>query len=607
MAKKKVKKTSPLEKKKDLHWYYLLPILFIVGILPLIVFARVIEVEGLERVNWKGGATSIDFFSYYKSVIFVAISYLSVILLVLLRLTGQFRFKFSKYHIKFYTPLSIYIAFVIASFFNADYNIVASRGFIELFQGVYVLIGYGLVVAAVMNYVQNERHVKVIVGAYIFVGSVTAVLGIGQYFGFDFFRTMFARYLILPEYLHHIAETLEFTFGKYTIYATMYNTNFVGSFAAMLVPLSFALFMYAKDKKQILLSGVFFALMSFVWVGSNSRAGYIGVAFGFIFVILLFRKQLKQNVKRLSALPIALLVIIIIMNTFSGGRVLREFGSLDIGVEIQKLGAGNQDRVRFENLIFDGNSLAIITTAESLKILYDGEQMSFEDMEGNLLAIRVIGKTITLTDNKYIDYIIKLEEDKGKFNVQVYNQSFDIYFTADGFRMAGSGGVLGVTDHPSRLSLMDGYERFASSRGYIWSRSLPMLKRTFFVGYGPDMFAIKFPQRDYVGKINAYNNESIIVDKPHNMYLQIGINTGFLSLLALLAVYLMYFIDSMKLYLKRDLKTLLDYVGIGAFTGMMAYLGAAFFNDQIISVAPLFYVMVGLGIAINGIIRKQAV
>lgn len=607
MAKKKLKKTSPLEKKKDLNWYYLLPILFIVGILPLIVFAKVIEVEGLERINWKGGATSIDFFSYYKSVIFVAISYVSVILLVLLRLTGQFRFRISKYHIKFYIPLAIYIIFVIASFFNADYRIVASRGFIELFQGAYVLIGYALVVAAVMNYVQNEKHVKAIVGAYIFVGLATAALGIGQYFGFDFFRTMFARYLILPEYLHHIAETLEFTFGKYTIYATMYNTNFVGSFAAILLPLSFALFMYAKGRKEVALSGVFVALMAFVWVGSNSRAGYLGVAFGFIFVILLFRKQLKQNVKRLSALLVSFLVIVIIMNAASGGRVLREFGSLDIGAETQRLETGSQERPRFENLIFDGNSLAIITAAESIKILYDGEQMTFEDIEGNPLAIRITGQYIVFSDEKYFDYIIKLEEDKGKFNVQAYNQSLDIYFTADGFRMAGSGGVLGVTDHPSRLSLMDGYERFASSRGYIWSRSLPMLKHTFFVGYGPDMFTIKFPQRDYVGKINAYNNPSIIVDKPHNMYLQIGINTGFISLLALLAVYLMYFIDSMKLYYKRDLKTLLDYVGVGAFTGMVAYLGAAFFNDQIISVAPLFYVMVGLGIAINGIIRKQTV
>jgi O-antigen ligase len=97
----------------------------------------------------------------------------------------------------------------------------------------------------------------------------------------------------------------------------------------------------------------------------------------------------------------------------------------------------------------------------------------------------------------------------------------------------------------------------------------------------------------------------MIVDKPHNMYLQIGINTGLMSLLALLALYLMYFIDSMKIYLKRDISTFLEYVGIGAFTGIMAYLAAGMFNDQIISVAPLFYSMVGLGLAVNRLVKKE--
>jgi len=89
------------------------------------------------------------------------------------------------------------------------------------------------------------------------------------------------------------------------------------------------------------------------------------------------------------------------------------------------------------------------------------------------------------------------------------------------------------------------------------------------------------------------------------MYLQIGINTGLMSLLALLALYLMYFIDSMKIYFKRDINSFLEYVGVGAFTGIMAYLAAGIFNDQIISVAPLFYSMVGLGLAVNRLVEKQ--
>jgi hypothetical protein len=293
------------------------------------------------------------------------------------------------------------------------------------------------------------------------------------------------------------------------------------------------------------------------------------------------------------------------MNSASGGKVLKEFGSLDIGTETERLETTSTEKVRFEDLIFDGFSLTVVTKTESMKILYDGNQMTFEDEKGELLAIRQNGNKIKFSDEKYSSYAINMDDNSSQFKLNVYNQSMDIFFAEDGFRMLGSGNVLGTTQYPDRVKLMDGYERFASSRGYIWSRSVPLLKDTLLVGYGPDMFAIKFPQHDYIGKINAYDNPSIIVDKPHNLYLQIGINTGVVSLLALLAVFGMYIFDSLKLYVKRDISTYLEHIGVGAVTGVIAYLGAAFFNDQIISVAPLFYVMIGLGIAVNYMVKKQ--
>ena len=39
------------------------------------------------------------------------------------------------------------------------------------------------------------------------------------------------------------------------------------------------------------------------------------------------------------------------------------------------------------------------------------------------------------------------------------------------------------------------------------------------------------------------------------------------------------------------------------FAGVTGYLIAGFFNDQIMSVAPLFYGMLALGIAINRLIK----
>ncbi len=599
MAKKKSKPLKKTEKVKELSWYYLAPILFIVAIVPLIVFGRVLEIEGLEMLNWKGGSTSIDFFSYYKSVYFVAASFISFILIVLLQITGQFKILKSKYYI----PLGIYVVFVVLSFIFADDRTVASRGFIELFQGVYVLVGYALVIVATMNLVQNEKHVKITTGAYVFVGIITALIGISQYFGFDFFRTMFARHLILPEYLHHIAESLEFTFGKYTIYATMYNTNFVGSFAALLVPISLALYLFAQDKKWIALSAVFTALMVFVWFGSNSRAGLVGVTLGLIVFAVMFRKILKKNIKKIT-IPVALIIVVmVILNTVSDGRVMNQITRLSLRQEASRIEAST--RVRFEDIRFEGNRVSIITDDQSLVVSYDGEQMIFTDLEFNPLAIDVQANEIRFEDSDFASFRVIMEEEQGRFIIRAYHQRFEIYFTETGFRMAGSGGVLGVTEYPPRVKWMDGFETFGSSRGYIWSRSIPMLRDTLIIGHGPDMYAIMFPQRDYVGKSNSYASPSIIVDKPHNMFLQIGINTGVISLIALLVVLAWYLWESFRLYFKKELTTFTDYMAIACMVGIIGYLGAAFFNDQIISVAPLFYVMIGLGIAINRINQKQ--
>jgi hypothetical protein len=600
MAKiNKKSKYKKLERKFESSWWFILPLMFIVAVVPLISYMKIVNIEGFERLNWKGD-TSVDFFSYYKSVYFTVATFVSFIILFILKITGQCRFKKSKYYI----PLGVYLIFVLLSFLFSKYDVVAWRGFVDMFQGVWVLLGYGIVVIACMNFIQNEKHVKMLVGSYIFIGLVTAVIGLGQYFGHDIFKTDFGKYLLLPENYHHLAENLKFTFGEKTIYATLYNTNYVGSFAVIFVFISISMFIYAKGLKQVLTSGVFTALMVALLVGSNSRAGMIGFVLGIIFVVLLFRKNIIRNIKKIAVVLTIGIIAIFVLNSVSEGAVLREIKSMNFLKELAQLKEKESKTVRIEDVIFDEDIVEIVTENESLKIKHRDNDLLFADSEGNLLETKVENNVITFIDEVYARYKVTREDENDRFILNVYNQKMKIYYADDGLRMLGSGGVLSRTQYPERLEFMDGYEKFASTRGYIWSRSVPILKDTMFIGYGPDTFAMVFPQKDYVGKMNAFNNEAMIVDKPHNMYLQIGINTGVVSLVALLALFFMYIVDSIRLYWKKDIVTFLDHIGIGCVTGMIAYLGAGFFNDQVISVAPLFYVLIGMGIAINRIVRN---
>jgi hypothetical protein len=146
---------------------------------------------------------------------------------------------------------------------------------------------------------------------------------------------------------------------------------------------------------------------------------------------------------------------------------------------------------------------------------------------------------------------------------------------------------------------------FGSGRGYIWSRSLPLLKDTIVLGHGADTFALYFPHNDYVGMGTANWYAGMFIDKPHSFYLGAGINTGVLSLISLLTLYLLYLVQSFSLYRRETYEGFCPIVGAGIFIGICGFLAAAFFNDSSVSVMPMFYGLLGTGIAVNMLVKGQ--
>ena len=733
MAKKRTYK-----KEKTIGVGWLIPILFIVGIVPLIVFGRVLELEGLEYEAWRGDDEVFDFFSYYKAVYFSITAYIGFLIML-----GLIWFKrITQRNVWLWIPMGIYLFFVFISFLTARDFTVASRGFIEQFQGVWVMMAYGLTIMTVMNLVRSEKHVRYVIGAFVLVGVVTFALGVTQYFGddgssqpgineidsqtlyvganttvedlletiqaepyfedyiqegedgeeavlnasvyqsddalkssgtlsdddvlrlvgddgeqtdyaidvertsfiTDFFRTETGQRLIVPGQYHEAifddeeSDGLNFRFGQYTIYATMYNTNFVGSFAALLLPLALGLYFYAKEPKHIVAAGIFTGMMAFVAFGSNSRAGFVGLTGGLIVMAVLFRKEVTRSPLRIF-IPLILLVGTgFVLNEASDGRVMHQITRLNPFEEAEEEVDDPDTDPWFEALDFEDDQLDIVTDHESVRIVHDRDEGSllFRDLDDNALAVHNDDGNIVFEDdaiNNQFDIEITqqiqaIEEHRMLLSVFTINGDYHRKFTIqygcswidqpdeensnlldecknDNMYYRGVGGP----NHPQEAphpSFMDGYGSFASSRGYIWSRSVGMFKDTWLIGHGPDMYTIEFPQRDYVGRLNEdVFGDHTIIDKPHNMYLQIGVNTGVVSLLALLSIFGYYIFDSIKLFIKRKSKTLLDYMGVAFLTSVIAYLGAGFFNDQIISVAPLFYVSVGIGFAINATIKYQ--
>ncbi len=576
-------------------WYYLMPLVLAVAVVPLIVYMRIIPLEGAAFEFWTGEKQNTDFFSYYKGIgIIVAAAAALLVLLV----RGFYQEKITFKPTQLYIPLAVYAFFILVSAVFAEHRTVAMYGFPDRYEGMWVLISYLVLMFAAVNLVSEKKHVKIILGALFVSAVIIGVIGVFQYIGHDFFRTDFGRSLILPAEFHHLKEQLNFHFGAYTIYSTLYNTNFVGSYMAMLLAVSMITFIFSKSKKVKLGLGLVSALMFLNLIGSNSRAGILAAVVTSLVLLVILRRQVLRNWYYVLASLFCAVLLLFALNTVTEGRFIDRARTL---LDWDRLfAAAAADPNRPQEVIMDGEKVTITTYGNSINFYLQENNLLFSGSEGERLdfVLDQPSGQITFNDEKYANFNFTFLENN-MLRVQTGRVTKNFRLTAEGIRFINHRGQEVILE-PVPSWGFTGMEAAGSSRGYIWSRSIPLLKNTFFVGHGPDTFAIYFPQHDYIGKANWLRSMGKVVDKPHNLYLQVGINTGVISLLALLSLFGMYTVQSFALYFnRRDYSDLFASTGLAIFAAFCGYAVAALFNDSVVSVAPVFWVLLGLGVACN--------
>ncbi|MDW5298601.1 MAG: O-antigen ligase family protein [Sedimentibacter sp.] len=599
-ANKEKTKREPIKidyENKKLSVFYFLPLLLIAGVVPLIVYAKYIDLSGTtQALYWTGQQQYLDFFSYWKSSWVIALTAIALIFYIILYMQKKLPLKNLK---QYYIPLGIYAIFVIISTIFAIDTQTALWGFVDMYQGMFVLLSYVLVTFLTINFINNERDVNLFVNAFLFLMIAEGIIGITQYFGFDFFQTDIGKNLILPNNLK--VDDLSFSFGPKTIYGTLFNTNFVGSFAALMLPLSVAFLLGAKTTQKRIISAIAVVLMIFVLIGCNSRAGYLGVAVTFVFAVWLFRKVIIKHWIGFVGLVIIFALVLVGLNNVSEGRIFTRLKTLNLKEQIEavKAVANDETKFKFEDIILEKNTFAIKTNYETLNFKIDEDKLYFLDENSNELEITTKGKEITINDKKYAGYKITIAGNYPGVTVNRAGRNFNFYFTNDGVKLLGSGGRITEPVVADTFKPLDGLEKLASNRVYIWGRTLPLLKSYVLKGAGSDNYPIVFPQDDFIGKLSAGMEMNTVVDKPHNLYLQIATNTGVLSLLSLIGLWGIYIVSGLKLYSKIVFDSLEKYIGASCLISIIGYLSAGMFNDSVVSVAPIFWILLGLGISIN--------
>ena len=571
----------------------------------------------MDQFFWSNGNNNlVDFFSYYK-MLFILICAGLAVLVILYRFTTQ-TFRLQRSYA--YYPMLIYAAFVALSYAFSPYKDFAFLGYNDRFEGTLTLIAYMVMLFFIINTMRKESHTKWVIYPLAISSAILSILGLTQALDKDFFRTTIGKKLITPSSFWENLDSLNFTFQNREIYQTVYNINYVSFYLTLLVPLFGMLFIYEQHLKKKVLWGVLTGLLVFNLIGSASSGGFAGLAVAVIIAVIVLNKRLIEW-KRPVLIVIALILVIggVTYQRWLpevSGALNSVLGRTAIVQETPTVDATAASvRPTIDYIVTNEDSVELSLNGEPLNVnlsyYSDGkvEGMTLADGEGQPIAMKPAAEagTYTIEDERFFALAtISYAADGEQYYIllNTVDEQFPFAIMEDGLFYTTKAGRLVDMDIVPAIGWEDN-QQFGSNRGYIWSRTLPMMKETLLIGHGADTYSITFPQNDYAGKYSVGFPTNIIVDKPHNMYMGMVLGTGMLSLLALLTLFGIYLVQSFRLYYRAAYTDFLTYAGAGIFFGISGFLVAGLFNDSTVSVMPMFYGLLGTGFVINRLLGQK--
>ena len=580
----------------------LIPIALWLVVIPLIVKLK-FYANPLVDYPWYSSEVNLaDFFLYYKSV-FTTITG-AIMLAVLIWQISKMRRKDTLINTdtRMFLPVGIYLILAIVSSLFSKYGYFCAHGMPDQFETLWNIIAY--VVAMVYCYFVVTYHDadKPILGITFVGAALVGLICVLQYFKIDIYRMIYT------------GEGYSFSFEEGVVYGPFYNINYVGFYTLLLVPLFIALFICCKKTVVRVITALLTVALLIALVGAESLAADISmVAMAVFAVFFLLLKNTKS--KKILWLPVGVLVA----------------GAISVCVIALPrvnayLAASNTEKTDLENIYTNDDNVEIDYRGQKLYIqmeqkddalafnLYDQDQnpisceyQSSADGEYYYYTInddRFSTITLTpavITDDPTTYGFMASVDEKGWYFTNELTDDGTYYYYND------LGKICKLTpDTPSAdFGSLVNKSSLANGRGYIWNKTMTILKDYIFVGSGADTFALVYPNGDFVDKYNnGYDN--LIITRPHCMYLQIAVQSGVLSLICFLVFYIWYFISSLRLYYKQRLNNPLVAAGFGILLGTMGYMISALANDSTITVAPVYWGLLGIGIGINHRIRSSA-
>ncbi len=566
MAKKKARKK--IAKHSIFH---ILPLGFLFFVYPFWVQYNVVN-NPIPEVTWfSTSPTLADIFLYGKMHLLLVISVVMLAFLIWMLFQNRTHLSDTIPHIKKFIPLGIYALFIVLSTIFAGNSSLSFTGMYGIYENIWVLLSYFIV--CIFGYwfiATTDNHsslIRILSISVILIGCLCFL----QMLGIDPYLSLFAD--------HNATTMVE------GVYGTFANPNYLGSFIALVLPILLVVLITTyKDIKVSVPLAIAVLLMLLALWSSGSAGAFIGLMAAIILagLIFLFRKMHLSARKfagtLIGLIALAIIAVTVLLNYAKDSKIfdtkpLTTIYTNDDNVEFHYNGdifyfTSKNTETEFVLSCYDGKTNQKIDT----RITNGAYTFADSRLEGFTAKPIIFGELDNLVGFEISHPYYYQWSLSGGQKLGACTWYFTNNYETGTYHYISSLGVFQklTAENESDGILFNELPEFLSGRGYIWSRSLLLLKDSLLIGSGPDSFATQFPNEDIIGAQRA-GLLNTFISKPHNMYLQIGIQTGHPSLIAFFVFFILYFYDSIKLYLSHSLKDAKTVLGFGIFLGTSGY------------------------------------
>lgn len=505
-------------------------------------------------------------------------------------------------------------------------------------EGAFMWMAYFVIFFTAMYFVNGTDNAKFLLYGLAFSSIIMGLIGVSQ-FRFlenilgqegtifeniqrDFFNTGLSRWLITvgdPHMAEIIPlerngeimmlprrEAISTAFNM--AHGTLFNPNTYGKYTAMLSPVLLLAGITYKGKKYVKVSFLAAGILMLLGVAaSDSLGGYVGIAVAVGMLALTFLCRPGKTFKIIAAsVGASAAVLVIIMMLLAPALQITIFDRLGDAVR--------SDTSAIPDYIFEGNTITVVNAdGEILSMTVHGlgieNWITVRDGSGNVITpdrrIPAPGEqrpleyrfTVpgyrTVAIEKFSDIFIYQHRGQGAF-----------FLTLENGTIYGISPTLSLIDLSRDIPAWGFYgrETFGSNRGYIWSRSFPLMftLRGLTIGHGPDTFINEFPKYEMAALQRFFNSPYIIVDKAHNIIIQTWVSTGMFSAIALVALFGHYLFTTFRSLVKSKNEEKFSFgLRLGLLCGITAYFMSSMATDTTIGSTGVFFVLLGIGYGLN--------